>query len=279
MITAVVNRIIPFSSVDGPGNRSVVFLQGCGFNCKYCHNPETINRCVNCGVCASYCKTGAVSIQNNQMLYDASKCVQCDECIRNCPNLSSPKTRIMSADEIISEVKKNIPFIRGLTVSGGECTGQRDFVLELLKLAKKEGLHTLLDSNGSYIFEEDPQLMSLTDGVMLDIKAWNEEEHLLLTGQSNEKVKRNLEYLLREHKLSEVRTVIVPELMNAEDTVTKVAAILMMYGGDEIKYKIIKYRANGVRAEYKNIIPPTDEFLNELAEIARFIGLKNVVLT
>ena len=38
---AVINRIIPFSSVDGPGNRTAIFLQGCNINCKYCHNPET----------------------------------------------------------------------------------------------------------------------------------------------------------------------------------------------------------------------------------------------
>ena len=36
-----VNKIIPFSAVDGPGNRTAVFVQGCNFNCRYCHNPET----------------------------------------------------------------------------------------------------------------------------------------------------------------------------------------------------------------------------------------------
>ncbi|MCI7575162.1 MAG: 4Fe-4S cluster-binding domain-containing protein, partial [Clostridiales bacterium] len=49
MAAATVNRIIPFSCVDGPGNRTAVFLQGCNFDCKYCHNPETIASCVHCG--------------------------------------------------------------------------------------------------------------------------------------------------------------------------------------------------------------------------------------
>ena len=48
---AVINRIIPFSSVDGPGNRTAIFLQGCNINCKYCHNPETRKMCVQCGTC------------------------------------------------------------------------------------------------------------------------------------------------------------------------------------------------------------------------------------
>ena len=33
---APVNRIIPFSNVDGPGNRTAVFFQGCPFNCLFC---------------------------------------------------------------------------------------------------------------------------------------------------------------------------------------------------------------------------------------------------
>ncbi|WP_350342708.1 radical SAM protein [Proteinivorax tanatarense] len=37
-----INKIVDFSYVDGPGNRLVLFLQGCNFNCQYCHNPETI---------------------------------------------------------------------------------------------------------------------------------------------------------------------------------------------------------------------------------------------
>ena len=38
----IVNKIIPFSNVDGPGNRLSIFFQGCNFDCLYCHNPETI---------------------------------------------------------------------------------------------------------------------------------------------------------------------------------------------------------------------------------------------
>ena len=48
---APVNKIIPVSVVDGPGNRTAVFLQGCNISCAYCHNPETQNLCTGCGVC------------------------------------------------------------------------------------------------------------------------------------------------------------------------------------------------------------------------------------
>lgn len=46
-----VNRILEYSLVDGPGNRTVIFLQGCNIACHYCHNPETQKICLNCGVC------------------------------------------------------------------------------------------------------------------------------------------------------------------------------------------------------------------------------------
>ena len=67
---APVNRIVPFSSVDGPGNRTAVFLQGCNFNCRYCHNPETIRVCTHCGACVSVCPVGALRIEDGEVRYD-----------------------------------------------------------------------------------------------------------------------------------------------------------------------------------------------------------------
>ena len=52
---AIVNKIIHSSVVDGPGNRAAVFLQKCNFKCSYCHNPETIGQCVQCGACVEKC--------------------------------------------------------------------------------------------------------------------------------------------------------------------------------------------------------------------------------
>ena len=98
---AVINRIIPFSSVDGPGNRTAIFLQGCNINCKYCHNPETRKMCVQCGTCVKNCPAGALSFDaDGKVAFDPAKCVQCDTCIHVCPNDSSPRTCEMTPEEV-----------------------------------------------------------------------------------------------------------------------------------------------------------------------------------
>ena len=275
---APVNKIIPFSAVDGPGNRTAIFLQGCTFNCRYCHNPETIRECIHCGVCVPACPAGALSVEDGRVMYAHEKCVQCDTCIKTCPNLSSPRIRLMTAEEVMGEVRKNVPFVRGITVSGGECTMHRDFLLELAQLAKTEGLNILLDSNGGYDFAADEALTDAIDGVMLDVKAWDEDEHCRLTDVSNEIVLKNLGFLAESGKLEEVRTVAVPELMNAEQTVRNVCKVLVRAGAAYVRYKLIRFRPMGVRSEYKALRVPTDDEMKNLESAAHDCGVMNTVL-
>ena len=277
MIKGVVNKIIPFSSVDGPGNRTAVFLQGCNFNCQYCHNPETIKHCIHCGYCVRHCPTGALYIADGKVNYDHTKCVMCDACFTHCRNGGSARVRNMTADEVMAVVKKQMPFIRGITVSGGECTLQRDFLLELLAKAKAVGLHTLVDSNGSYLFSEDAELMAVTDGVMLDVKAWDGFEHYRLTGEFNDTVLKNLRWLAEQGKLTEVRTVVVPELFDCEGTIRNVCAVLREASSLSTRYKIICYRPNGVRQQYRHLKSPSVDTLQHLADVAAEYGLEDVV--
>lgn len=276
---AVVNKLIPFSAVDGPGNRTVLFLQGCNLNCRYCHNPETIHTCGNCGICVENCKTGALTFQNKKVHFESQLCIGCDTCIHVCPHNSSPKTKEAEACEIIEQIKKNMPFIRGFTVSGGECTLQAEFLKELLPKVKELGLSVLLDSNGTYDFEADPELMSCIDGVMLDIKAYDSKEHFTVTGASNEQIRKNLTYLAKEGKLFEVRTVIVPELFDGEATVTAVAKELSPYNKKKsIRYKLIAYRPMGVREEYKGYRSPSEEEMQYLKSCVESYGFDDIII-
>ena len=276
---AVVNRIIPFSSVDGPGNRTAVFLQGCNIDCRYCHNPETRGFCQNCGVCADSCPAGALSMAEGKVRYDAAKCVQCDTCIHVCPHDSSPRTEELTPEEVEERVRRQIPYIRGISVSGGECMLQPAFLTELFRLAKADGLTTLIDSNGTVPFWEYPKLMEVTDGVMLDIKAFDCGEHRKVTGASNEIVLANASWLAEHGKLYEVRAVIVPGLYDGERSIRSMGAFLAPYlAVREFRIKIIAYRPMGVRREYACYEVPRPEELEHLADILRECGFQNIII-
>ncbi len=278
MSNGKINRLIPFSSVDGPGNRFAIFLQGCMFNCLYCHNPETINDCIHCGICVPFCHSDALAIENGKVIYHSENCTQCDECIKNCPHLSSPKVLDLSAEEVMDEIRKVRPFIRGITVSGGECTLQKEFLITLFQLAKDEGLSTFIDTNGGVPLWNAYALMDLTDGVMLDVKAFDGEQHRALTGVRNENVLKNLTYCAESGKLFEVRTVVLQGDFGSESTVENVAEIIAKID-QHVRYKLIKYRHFGVRDEYLPMLArPADEQMLRLKEIVRMKGLTDVVI-
>lgn len=276
---APVNKIIPFSSVDGPGNRTAVFFQGCTFRCEYCHNPETMQMCVECGKCVAACPAGALIKTDDGIVYDYAKCTLCDTCIRICPNLSSPRIRWMEPPDVLREIRKNEPFIRGVTFSGGECTLQREFLLAIAPEIQRDGLNVLLDSNGWHDFLQDRALLEAVDGVMLDVKAWDEAEHRALTRFSGETVRANLLFLAQQQKLEEVRTVVVPDRMNAEETVRNVCRTLLQANRPDVRYKLIRFRQNGVREKYRWFRSPTDEEMSALESLAHSMGIMNTILT
>lgn len=293
---ALVNKIIPFSAVDGPGNRTSVFLQGCNINCLYCHNPETRKVCIGCGQCIEACPSGALSWNTEDgsrpsakvgeekrtspfLRYDPEKCTLCDTCIHVCRYDASPRILELTPEETFEKIARQIPFIRGVTVSGGECTLYPEYLTELFSICKDNGLNTLLDSNGTLDFKEYPDLLAVTDGVMLDIKAFSEEDHKKVTGFSNRKILENAKYLASIGKLFEIRTVIVPGLFDGEATVREASAMLNPYQSvHKIQYKIIAYRPMGVRKEYAGFPVPDEGYLTKLADIARSEGMEKIVI-
>ena len=277
---AVVNKIIPFSSVDGPGNRTAIFLQGCNIDCKYCHNPETRNHCVNCGICIEHCPKDAIAWDvDGQIRFEAEKCCECDTCIKICPSGSSPRTSKLSPNEVYERVKKQIPFIRGITVSGGECMLQPEFLKELFGYAKKDGLTTLIDSNGTIPFKEHGDLLEVTDGVMLDIKAFDPMQHKNITGSTNETVLQNAKFLAEQKKLYEVRAVIVPELYDTTESVRAMGEFLRPYYKIQpFRIKLIAYRPMGVREEYSHYKVPDGAYLRELEAMLRGMGYEEIII-
>ena len=114
---------------------------------------------------------------------------------------------------------------------------------------------------------------------MLDIKAYDYNEHIKVTDVGNDIVLDNARYLAGIGKLFEVRTVVVPELFDfrktVDDTSRELAPFLRI---SNIRYKIIAYRKNGVRKEYRDFRSPTNEEMNEAKDIAIKNGFSDIVL-
>ena len=89
----------------------------------------------------------------------------------------------------------------GITISGGEPLLQIDFLIELFKLAKKEGVNTCIDTSGANFTREEPffskfnELMKYTDLLLLDIKHIDSQKHKELTGKPNDNILDMAKYL------------------------------------------------------------------------------------
>lgn len=201
-----------FGSVDGPGVRFVVFMQGCHMRCKYCHNPDT------------WRKEGGMEFTPEELSKEALKY----------------KT-------YWGKGMKN----GGVTVSGGEPLLQIDFVTEFFKLLKAKGVHTTLDTSGEP-FKKDKEflkkfdeLIKYTDLVLLDLKEFDTKNHKELTGFGNENIFEMAKYLSDKKIPMWIRHVLVPGVTDNEEELKKLRKFI-----DELetveKVEVLPYHTLGI---------------------------------
>lgn len=234
-----IHSVESFGSADGPGVRYIIFLKGCQMRCKYCHNPDTW--------------------------------------AKPCGSMDSQKEgeQWLSAAEVLKKAKRYQAYWKnngGITVSGGEALLQIDFLLELFTLAKKEGIHTCLDTSGNPFTKEEPffskfeQLMAVTDLVMLDIKEMDEEKHKRLTGQSNANILEMARYLSDHGKAMWIRHVLVPgvtddeaDLLALRDFVKTLKTVERVEVLPYHTLGVFKWKELGLPYGLDGIVPPTEE--------------------
>jgi len=231
-----VHSVESFGTVDGPGLRMVVFLQGCPMRCAYCHNPDT---------------------------------------------WPEKKGTLMSSEELIERFLRNQSYYKngGITVSGGEPLCQVEFVTDLFRKAKKEGISTCLDTSGvmfpyrkqakrweaaqtgiheeirnfatAVSLKEYEELLSVTDLILLDIKHIDAEAHRKLTGHSNEATFAFLEYLEERKVPVWIRRVAVPGRTDEEAELLRLGEFIG--GFSNVKaVEVLPYHTMGI-AKYKEL--------------------------
>lgn len=278
-LRASVSRLLTFSCVDGPGNRLVLFLQGCNFRCPACHNPHTIGECDHCGDCLAVCPDGALSRQGERVVWDEALCTRCDACLDICPRSASPKVSEMSVEQVVAVVRRYAPLLTGITVSGGEATLRLPFLVALFGAIKGAAdlahLTCLVDSNGFLAEAGWRRLLPVCDGVMVDLKGWKESVHLSLTGRSRERVHDSLRLLARAGKLAEVRLLHIPGRSDLHEHCAELAGLLAELG--PVPVRINGFRHHGVRGEARQWPRAGQEQLEQLAQGLRDRGCRSPI--
>ena len=235
----IIHSFESFGSVDGPGVRCVVFMQGCNMRCRYCHNPDTWTAC-------------GQEITAEELFERVWK-------YRSYWGKTHEKG--------------------GVTVSGGEPLLQVSFLLEFFKLLKKNGVHTTIDTSGqpfsknTDFIEPFDELLQYTDLVLLDIKAFDEILHKELTGHSNKNILEIAKYLSDKGIPMWIRHVLVPGITDSPDELTLIADFVKSLKTVE-KVEILPYHTLGkskwenlgIPSSLEGVSPPTEEELKKAKE-------------
>lgn len=166
-------------------------------------------------------------------------------------NLSGGEEK--TADELIQSAlkfKKYWGDKGGITISGGEPLLQIDFLIDLLKKAKEEGIHTTIDTAGNPFTREEPffakfeELMKYTDLLLLDLKEINPKRHKELTGFENSNILEMAKYLSEIGKPVWIRHVLVPENSDFDEDLTALGDFIGSLSNVE-KVEVLPYHTLG----------------------------------
>lgn len=234
----VVAETITFSNVDGPGNRFVVFLQGCNFDCIACHNPQTI--------------PVASGAHFRAQVDDLLPRIHTAEPFLGGITVSGGEATMQPGFlmELFSRVKAD-PELQRLTC--------------------------FIDSNGSCTEETWQHLAPVLDGAMIDLKCLDPEIHHRMTGHTNASVLESIELLAYMRKLYEVRLLILPGV-NDDPALLRRTGEWLARIDPAMRVKIIGFRRHGVRHHEPPLMEPTPQELAAAAENVQVAELNICVI-
>lgn len=245
--TGTILEIQRMSTDDGPGIRTTVFMKGCPLSCTWCHNPESISpapqihwmetRCIGCGICIDTCPEGALSPADEKIHINRALCKGCGQCAEACPSTAMALMgEKWAVDPLVAELLKDRAFFEtssgGVTISGGESTMQKDFVIALLQGLNRHGIHTAIDTCGVCQASALGAILPHANLVLFDMKLIDPRAHKIYTGADNTKILENLIHaanLIKTHLHPEalwVRTPIIPGATDTDENIRGIGRFL-----------------------------------------------------
>lgn len=229
-----IHSIDTFGTVDGPGIRFVLFMQGCALQCQFCHNPDTWET------------AGGRQVTVDDILKEIE------------PYLPYYQGSGGGITVTGGEPTLQAPFVAELFKACKE----------------KFGLHTALDSSGFCEPAHAAELLSYTDLVLLDLKQINKEKHMKLTSQPNDRILRFAKRLSEIGKPAWIRHVLIPGVTdNAEDLaglgefIGKLENVIKFELLPYHRMGVYKWRQLGKAYPLDGVEPPTDREIGRAKHI------------
>lgn len=165
----------------------------------------------------------------------------------------------ISSNDLVDRIRKYRPYFEdsggGVTFSGGEPLMQSEFLKDTLKLCKKAGINTCLDTSGTGYKKEDlEEIFKWTDLIILDIKAIDNEDYKKITGKNQDEFNYFKDELKKHHKNIWLRQVIVPGINDTKEYILKLKEYIKTFD-NVLKVELLPYHTMGISKYEKLNIP------------------------